>query len=857
MAGTAGGRGVTGGEGGSAADRVLRWAAFVLVAAPSLLLGCARPDLRLAALAGAAALAVAFSAMAVARGRRVAFGAEAGLLAAAGLLSLLQAVPWGGAVASALGGPGAARAASSLESAGLPGPWPFLSQEPLASLEGGAYLLVMAVVLVTLAGLARDRAARPGLLAAVAAAGVAQVAVGLAGLAAGTPLRALFIDAPLASTPGFHGTFLNDNHTASLLLLSVFACLALAGRWEGRRRAAARVAAAVLALAVVATGSRGGATALWVAGLVVAVARWRAGRGPAPAATTPALRALLAAGLVLAAAVAALAVDQWLFRYADRSWWPDAWAGKTRAWGPALRMIADHPWAGTGRGSFATALTAYNDAGPQWTYDAVENLPLQALADWGIPAGTALLLAGLLLGVRLLAALPGRPTSLAALVGVGAVVAKDFGDFALGVPGVALPALALLAVAMGGRRRPAGSSRTSAGPASGRLALAASLAVALLLVPSVPGARRDREVLRAPLAALATRAAAGGVAAGEVDDALAAAVRLHPVDAEAFRLAAVADLASGRPEPALRRADQALVLDPWSVPAALAGLQAARDAGHAEQVARRTATLLDRRPDADARAFTLLQAGDWPVEAVLAGLSGVPGALDRYLDFLARDRQGAAAARLLEARLRKDPRDVAALARLGTLLLDGGDLAGGEQAAVRVLALAPDGAEGWFLSGRAAWGRGALLEALALFQEAAARSPDPFDANFQALRCLLMLDRRDEFDALARQVESRIGTDPYRRASLEQVLASRSARRGAFEAALGHLDRAESLVPWAPDVRLARAYVRRDAGDREGALRETLRTLALDPAYPPALELRRMLEAPGAVTPREAPPPGP
>jgi hypothetical protein len=104
-----------------------------------------------------------------------------------------------------------------------------------------------------------------------------------------------------------------------------------------------------------------------------------------------------------------------------------------------------YPWAGVGRGSFEQAYSQVSSHGGEVRYQWVENGYLQALVDWGAPV--ALLLAvmagwSLVLAMR---RLDPDPLASGALGAIVALAVHDAADFSVEVPGIALPALALLA----------------------------------------------------------------------------------------------------------------------------------------------------------------------------------------------------------------------------------------------------------------------------------------------------------------------------------------------------------------------------------------------------------------------------
>jgi O-antigen ligase len=124
--------------------------------------------------------------------------------------------------------------------------------------------------------------------------------------------------------------------------------------------------------------------------------------------------------------------------------------GRFATYRATLRMIADHPWLGTGQGTFQWAYPAYrSDAISMWgTWDRAHNSLLEIASDTGLPLAILVALGwltmfGVLLhGVRVRRRDLLLPVS-ALSVGVLAV-SHSLIDFSLQVPGYAIPAFALV-----------------------------------------------------------------------------------------------------------------------------------------------------------------------------------------------------------------------------------------------------------------------------------------------------------------------------------------------------------------------------------------------------------------------------
>jgi O-antigen ligase len=125
-------------------------------------------------------------------------------------------------------------------------------------------------------------------------------------------------------------------------------------------------------------------------------------------------------------------------------------AGRLETYKATLRMIADHPWFGTGQGTFAYAFPAYRSPNiSMWgVWDIAHNTLLEIASDMGIPIAAlvvaawivvlAVLIRGALIRRRDLV-LPVAALSVAILA-----VPHSMIDFTLQIPGYSIVALALI-----------------------------------------------------------------------------------------------------------------------------------------------------------------------------------------------------------------------------------------------------------------------------------------------------------------------------------------------------------------------------------------------------------------------------
>jgi O-antigen ligase len=124
--------------------------------------------------------------------------------------------------------------------------------------------------------------------------------------------------------------------------------------------------------------------------------------------------------------------------------------GRLETYKATLRLIGDHPWFGTGQGTFADAFPAYRsaDASIWGRWDVAHNTLLEIAADMGIPIATlvivgwAIIFATLIHGV--LARKRGIIFPVAALTVALLAVSHSLIDFSLQIPGYSIVALALI-----------------------------------------------------------------------------------------------------------------------------------------------------------------------------------------------------------------------------------------------------------------------------------------------------------------------------------------------------------------------------------------------------------------------------
>ncbi len=232
-------------------------------------------------------------------------------------------------------------------------------------------------------------------------------------------------------------TFINRNAFA---LYTVFGVLASLGVWaQGPRSARGLVeggwiwltAAGVCGVALILTGSRGGAGAgivgLATLSALLAGGYWIAGFGVAA----------LSGALLMGAGFLRQTSESQDVRFAVHE--------------TVLARILDAPWMGHGLGSFQDSFRATPGVGWQWgDWDHAHQQYLETAYELGWPAAIALFAAILLAAPR---PVRRQPATAVALASLAAAAAHAFVDFSLTIPAVALALALLLGVGRGRQMR--------------------------------------------------------------------------------------------------------------------------------------------------------------------------------------------------------------------------------------------------------------------------------------------------------------------------------------------------------------------------------------------------------------------
>jgi tetratricopeptide (TPR) repeat protein len=476
-------------------------------------------------------------------GRTLRFGVPALIVGLFMAVPAIQSIPLPHTIRNALDPKGTALLDETLDG---PRAWPLSLDPPSTRADIGKAAMALGIFIVAF-HLASGQTHRQLFPRVVGVAGIAAVAVGIGHRLLGVAK----IYGILVSTHRtlITGPFVNANHTAELLELAAFTCLACSfQRPDVLNKVGWLVGTALCVGGVAVTLSRGGAAALGMGVLMFVFLRYLAKDGGETR-----RRASLAWGVFLlgliALGAAALGAGQLIDRFQSSAVTSDV---RFRVWRDSLRVLATHPF-GIGRGAFDRVYPIYRTVRAPFSlrFAFVENEPLQLLIDCGWLLSGALF-AGFGLVVWHIARRGRRDKIEAALIaGLFAVLMHNLVDFGLETPGVLLPFTGILATVLG--RFAANERRV---PAWGRW-LTVGLAVAGCLLGASSLARRGSDDFDALLRRSHSIA--------EKREVLRQAREAHPIDY--FYALAAAQLEPlrpppGQPSPRLHALNQALTLCP-------------------------------------------------------------------------------------------------------------------------------------------------------------------------------------------------------------------------------------------------------------------------------------------------------
>lgn len=248
----------------------------------------------------------------------------------------------------------------------------------------------------------------------------------------------------------FFGPFVNKNHFAGLLelLLPIGVGLLVAGAVPRERRLLVAFAAAVMGVAMVFSGSRGGllsiAASLALLGLLaLATSSWR-GVARAKLAAAGVVGGLAIAGAVLGGVfwLGGDAVVQNLERLPEDIAATDD-TSRRAIWSATVSLISERPVAGSGIGAYGTAIVPHWPMNERATLLQAHNDYLQVVSDAGIFGAALAILFVVGLGTHLAQGLRNndritRGTALGAGAGIFGLLVHGLVDFNMQIPSNAL-----------------------------------------------------------------------------------------------------------------------------------------------------------------------------------------------------------------------------------------------------------------------------------------------------------------------------------------------------------------------------------------------------------------------------------
>jgi O-antigen ligase len=260
------------------------------------------------------------------------------------------------------------------------------------------------------------------------------------------------------------GPYVNRHHFAGYmeLVLAMPLGLMFAGAIARERMLLYAFASAMMAIALVMTNSRGGLVSMVCEVLFLAavssLARGRRREGEtmsgAERLRSAAIRIGLGFAMVLAVFIGVLYFggEGALSRMLGTVNSADPTTGRAHFWSGTVQIIKDHPWLGTGLGSFGSAYTRYDTGNGTYRLEQAHNDYLQIFSDAGVVGGLLALVFVLLLFRMALKRMQShdrfrRGVVLGALAGCAGVLVHSFFDFTLHTTANALMFLLLAALA--------------------------------------------------------------------------------------------------------------------------------------------------------------------------------------------------------------------------------------------------------------------------------------------------------------------------------------------------------------------------------------------------------------------------
>ncbi|HKA88070.1 MAG TPA: O-antigen ligase family protein [Haliangiales bacterium] len=635
-----------------------------------------------------------------------------------------------------------------------------VSLDPAATMGELAKLSAYLAFFLAVSIYATRSTKRRTLLLVVVSTAVLVAAIGFIQAALGSD-KVLFFYKPKGEWATWvRGTFVNPNHFGAVMALAAPIALAW-GLAEPRWRWPALGAALVLDAAVVMALGRVSIVSAAAGQLLLLLLLWRRGK----------TRGLwLGATLVLAAVAVVVVIGrsrlegQVTVTMQEVEDLPRRQA-KLQVWAHAVPLLGQFPWTGVGRGAFEPAYQRVSPMGGSLRFEWVENAYLEAPIDWGIPVAAGLYALAAWAFVRLVRRRSiDEPLAAGALAGTVALAIHELGDFAIEIPGVALPGLAVLATLYRARE-----DNDAARVRMRRIACALPLVLAL---PMLDEARsRTAEEDGAAVAALARNPL---VPPAELVATAEAAHRRHPADA--YIPTVVAErLVADKPGDALGWINLAMARNPaHPIPHLMAAELLARS-GRKSQALVEYRLAAEGAPDPRTLVFPRVRAHYPAVEDLIAATPADRRGLGLLAKWLA-SISASDAERVYEKLVEVDPQDARALRALVALALQRKD-AGAAGRRLRALLAVDTGQSSLRMAARERLLADDLPAAMRLAEGSTDRSADAFELELS----LADAQSRAGATAAARARLDRLlgwGLDRAQRARLHEVRAENERRAG-------------------------------------------------------------------------------
>lgn len=251
------------------------------------------------------------------------------------------------------------------------------------------------------------------------------------------------------------GPYINSHHFASLMvLISGIAMAHLLGNGLGRQlKLLVALSAAVMAIAVPFTSSRGGVLA-YIAMLSVAVLAWfYRGKDNKPASWLPLVAGGVVLGLIVVGSLLYLGGESSMLRgFGIENSAGDVSSGRFHFWSIAWKIVLANPILGAGLDAFGVAFTRFDTQSGIFRVEQAHNDYLQMLADGGVVgfgltiAFIVLLVKGSLARIRAESDPFLRTTIIGGLAGCVGILVHSMFDFPLRTAGNAFVFLLVIAV---------------------------------------------------------------------------------------------------------------------------------------------------------------------------------------------------------------------------------------------------------------------------------------------------------------------------------------------------------------------------------------------------------------------------